>query len=970
MINQTNEEIEISTQNNCNYYDIETIRDSDDIINSKYNLVHLNIRSYKKNLDLFLSSLDYTNVKFPIIMLSETWLKNEEEWLNIPNYTAFHSLRKNGNKQGYGGVCILLHDKLKGELIPSLTVNNEAIESVAIKTEINKRTVNLVCLYRPPENSTTLLETFNETLSGFLNNLPRREANFLGGDLNIDLNSSNLSNAARDLQELLASEFYLPLINLPTRVTATSSTCIDHLYTNTLFPIESGILDCGITDHRAIFCTIPNTSTYSNEIFDLEFRDHSTVNIESLRQELINRLSNFERYKDFSIDSKILIFQKILFSCYENNCPIKTKQVSYRNLTSPWISASIKRSIRHKNALYELCTKNTNNTRYFNQYNSYKNVLGKVIKAAKDSYYLSKFTASAGDIKKTWKSINSIIRTKSKAPDLKIDLNGDLISDSSQISECFNEFFASVAPKLASSIPQTSTDPLSFVHRNPNTFIFFDSTEYEVENVINKLKNKKKGINEVPISIYKKTADIISKIICKILNESISKGIFPSPLKIARIIPIHKSGSKQKTNNYRPISILPTISKIFEKIMHMKMMKFINKFNLLYTDQFGFRNQKSTTDAILKFTNECYEALNESKSMISIYLDFSKAFDTINHSLLCSKLECFGFRGNINKWFQSYLSNRKQYVCVKKSQSSLRDTKFGVPQGSILGPLLFLIYINDMRNCTQLSLIHFADDSTAFMSFNNPEAMSVKVNSELTKIDDWVCANQLSLNAAKTTFSIIAPKKINPDPIIKIRNTNIERTQCQKFLGVLLDENLNFQSHINSICLKISRATGIIRKMKDLVPPNILTKLYYALVYPHVIYAIEVWGKSSKTALKRLSNKLKKAHELLPMSESPKLMNLDQIYSLFCLIKFFKYHQMKESSYFHIKFNNSQVSHNINTRQNANNLFRNPYIHSSKMFRSFYYFAITKWNALPSTLRCIKKTGPFKKQIKKYLRAN
>ena len=203
-----NEEIDNFSANNCNSYDLESIKDSEEIASSKFNIIHMNIRSYNKNLDEFLSFIDCTKINFPIIFLSETWLKNENDWINIPNYTAFHSFRKDGNKEGYGGVSILLHDKLKGEVIPTLTLNNNSIESIGIKTVLNKKTINLVCVYRPPVHSNENLDSFNATIKEFLDALPRNEISFIGGDININFNSTTLSNSAKNFQELLASESY------------------------------------------------------------------------------------------------------------------------------------------------------------------------------------------------------------------------------------------------------------------------------------------------------------------------------------------------------------------------------------------------------------------------------------------------------------------------------------------------------------------------------------------------------------------------------------------------------------------------------------------------------------------------------------------------------------------------------------------------------------------------------------------
>jgi len=572
-------------------------------------------------------------------------------------------------------------------------------------------------------------------------------------------------------------------------------------------------------------------------------------------------------------------------------------------------------------------------------------------------------------MKSTWKTINSITKPVKNKIFYSININGSITTNENVIAESFNNHFISVAPRLNSLIPSVDINPLSYVTRNPHSFLYFNCTALEVSNIIKNLKSKKCGTHEIPINIYKKVDDIISPVICDLINSSVNCGVFPQSLKVARVVPIHKGGAKKDIGNYRPISILPSLSKIFEKIIHMRITSFFNKFNLFYADQFGFQSKKSTTDAIIRFTDDCYDILNEKKSLISIYLDFSKAFDTIDHDLLCNKLESYGIRGSVNRWFRSYLTSRQQYVQINSIKSHNKQIGCGVPQGSVLGPLLFLIYINDMHKCTRLKLIHFADDTTAYMSHDNINVLATTINAELVNIDNWVCANKLSLNASKSFFSLFTNKKTPTHPDIIIRSNQIQRSTCQKFLGVQLDEQLNFSNHINSIRMKLSQVIGILWKVSYFIPYPILKTIYHSLIYPHLTYAIEVWGNSSKVALNRLSSKIRRAQKIVTSGDvnneiSHKLLTIKQIHKLFCLTRFFKYYRLRSNQYFYDKFCLQHTNHPLNTRFTSNNLLVIPKINISKMYGSFFYSSIKYWNDISHVVRNYDSISLFKRKIK------
>ena len=299
----------------------------------------------------------------------------------------------------------------------------------------------------------------------------------------------------------------------------------------------------------------------------------------------------------------------------------------------------------------------------------------------------------------------------------------------------------------------TQVDPMSYVGERVQNSFFFAHTDYEeVHKLIMSFGNKRTTLNNIPIIVLKKVSHVLTPLIVTLFNESATEGIFPEKLKLGRVIPLHKNGPQDLVENFRPITTLSIFSKIFEKLVHKRMTSFIMKYNLLSDNQFGFTAGKSTSDAILKFLDNAYDSLNNNNYLLTIYLDFSRAFDTISHDILLRKLEHYGFRNEIHSWFKSFLCNRKQFVSIGETESDIIETTLGVPQGSTLGPLAFLIYINDMHNCLpNMKIIHFADDSTMFMHYKKNNDCSSTVNDDLMALDSWLSANRLFLNIKKKT---------------------------------------------------------------------------------------------------------------------------------------------------------------------------------------------------------------------------
>ena len=356
-------------------------------------------------------------------------------------------------------------------------------------------------------------------------------------------------------------------------------------------------------------------------------------------------------------------------------------------------------------------------------------------------HYKNYFAKHLNNSKKTWTGINTILCRKSKAKisDIFLNSNGKLFTDQKTVSKMFNNYFINVADKLATTIPKPNTKFQDYL-KNPNehTIYLKETTPAEVDKLICGLdQNKAPDLYGISTKIVKMGGFVMAEIISYLFNMSIKHGKFPNFLQNAKVVPCHKDDSRLEMSNYRPISLLPTISKIFEKLMYARLIEFIKKHNILYENQFGFQSGMSTEYAVNALLNNIVETLENKEYGVCILLDFAKAFDTVNHNILISKLEHYGIRGVALNWLRSYLSNRMQCVEIGDAQSELEFIKCGVPQGSVLGPLLFLIYINDIVNASKIfKFILFADDTSLYYSCEDARTIEETVNRELAKISE------------------------------------------------------------------------------------------------------------------------------------------------------------------------------------------------------------------------------------------
>ena len=530
---------------------------------------------------------------------------------------------------------------------------------------------------------------------------------------------------------------------------------------------------------------------------------------------------------------------------------VRVSRKAYKN--KEWFSASLRNSLNKKNYYYKqwLLSKGYSDHA---KYIEYKKLYQKSCKAAKVAYYNNILNTKMNSIKSVWSNLNNIISSKTRSNSNTISsltVNNCEFDKPNDIANIFNDYFCSVGPKLAEAIPTCNYSYSDYMQYSVTNSIYIDTvTNYELEKLIDGLKNGKAcGDDGIGAQLIKENKQFLLHPLTYIFNLSLTTGIVPDKLKIAKVIPLFKSGEANSPSNYRPISLLSIFNKLLEKIIYKRLYSFFQKENILYKYQFGFREKHGTCLAVLETMDMCYKNLDNNKYVIGLFLDLKKAFDTVNHEILLHKLYNYGIRGVMYDWLKSYLNDRYQFTFVNGTRSDTKKVACGVPQGSVIGPLLFLVYINDIYKAIPEDIPKlFADDTNIFIIGDSLPEIELKANICLKNVYNWFCANKLTLNVDKSCYLLFTPKKtvINSALNIYIENQNLLKSSTCKYLGIIIDENLSWINHIDFVYNKLVKFSCIFYKIRDLLPVQCLKMLYYSFIHCHLLYGIEVYGNTVK----------------------------------------------------------------------------------------------------------------------------
>ena len=560
-----------------------------------------------------------------------------------------------------------------------------------------------------------------------------------------------------------------PVIHRPSRITSYTSTLIDNILTNDVNrKLFSGLVISDVTDHLPIFCIA--ISENKNEKCFTQKTSKYTINDKTIGK-LKNDLSNIDWSNNIMLNSDVNsaynVFTNIINNAFVKNCPVKVISKTEKNIPmKPWINQTLLNCCKKKNTLYRKYLK-CKSAQALQRYKLYKNNLTSLLRKAEKVYYSNKLQQYKGDMKETWRILNSFIKKRNQQPKISgyHDKNNTFLHSDKDIANGFNNFFVNIGPDLAEKIPKCNDKHHSdYITKHVSDSIFLEPiVEQELLNVVKSFDNKfSSGYDNINMYLVKKIIVNISKPLVYLYNLSFSEGIFPDSMKLAKVLPLYKTDDPTSFSNYRPVSLLSQFSKILEKLFNNRLMKFIDKNNVLFEGQYGFRQNHSTELAVIEMTEKITKSLDEKHYSVGIFVDLKKAFDTINHNILIEKLSYYGIRGLALNWISSYLNNRSQYVCYNNVNSDLKNITCGIPQGSILGPSLFILYINDLCNVSDiLKFILFADDTNIFCHGNDLKALENIINSELSHVNTWFSANQLSLNIKKTKYIIFGHKIVH-----------------------------------------------------------------------------------------------------------------------------------------------------------------------------------------------------------------
>ena len=778
---------------------------------------------------------------------------------------------------------------------------------------------------------------------------------------------------------------------MPTRITETSDTILDHVITNVnTESIVSGVVTQDVSDHLPIFAILNlsikrpsfSTSRYIRKFTPSKKDDFVDTLKKRLNDDII--FTNFRASPHGKLDSLTTHIQNVSNQIFP---PIKLSCRQSKKFRKSWMSSGILNSMDRRDALFRSWLK-TKDPTIRQKYNKCRNRVNRVIKAAQRRADADLIDKSQADVKKFWKNLNKISKRKQTASSslpTKIKVNDtQSISDPHNIAHRMNSHFVQKGPSLASKLPNSNRNILdSMGPRNQHKMTFRETTTVEVVNIGNDLNDKMStGSDNIPSVLLKWCLHIIAPILAEIFNAFVKLGSYPDTLKIAKVTPLHKKGDKDVIDNFRSISILTQINKIFEKLIHRRLMSFMDEHKILSNCQFGFRKGHNTSHAINHVNEQVIKSLEKKKICAILFIDLKAAFDTIDHKLLTKKLEHYGIRDNILSLLTSYLYNRKQYIKSGDIESCVLLVLCGVPQGSVLGPLLFIIYINDMANCCALDSVLYADDAALLLADENIKKLKRAINHELKLLDEWLVSNKLTLNMAKTKYMLISninmlTAKDRKKFKLTIRKYTLHELDHIKYLGVFLDNKLTWGYHIDYLITKLSQVAGILYKVRDVLPMKSRIMVYNSLAGSYLNYGIVSWGSATLTRLnklKALQNRLVRyitfsppRTNVLHKYKSLKILTVEQLF--FCETAKLVQHVHNGTSPLIFRDYFVTSSHSYNTRSRENSVYALPQPRTERGKRSCTYIGVNIWAKVPNDFKLLSKKT-FNYRLKHFIIEN
>lgn len=917
-------------------------------------------------------------MNYDVLAVSESWLNSSvtNAAVEIEGYklTRLDRLRKTG-----GGVCLYTRSLLKVKRLNDMSsISDSGFHQLWVQIQLKRlRSIILCVVYRPDYCPVSCF--FDDFMDKYSQALILGKDIVITGDLNCDLLKPR-SREAVALYDLCSSVNLTQLIQEPTRVTETSSTLIDVMMTSNIgFVEESGVLQSHISDHYLVYATFK---------LKLPKLIPHFVKVRSYRKYESHRfLSDLEQvpWHDIALidDANEMLdqFNNSFLEVLEWHAPVKTVKIKHRRC--PFVDSQIKECMRDRDRLLKRARCIGSSVDWEIYRVSRQLVKTRLRKAEED--YIKKELKGCQKTSSKWKVIRDFIPRREKTQRV-------YTKDLKEVVDNFNNFFTSVGAK-ASEASKTLID----LHHLPlstdinarqeifewDMFQFHSVSTYEIHKIVMSFpSNKAPGYDRVSMSVIKDALPCILPILTDIVNRSLLSSVFPAAWKTSEVVPLLKEGDHEVANNNRPISLLPAASKICERVALNQLTTYMSNKKRLNEHQSGNRKQHSCETLHVLTADSVLEAMDAKKLTILVLLDLSKAFDSIDHAKLLTKLQTLGVSRSTLEWFRSYLLERRQYVRIGAETSGFGYLSHGVPQGSILGPALFNIYLNDLSSIPKFGgLESFVDDSKLYLSFPIADVCNVveQINEDLFNIAGWCCHNSLLINPGKTKLLVFGTrqmlKKLPNDFHVVLLGKNIFPSSSAQDLGLQVDCTLSYDEHITNTVSSCTGSLCQINRVKHLLDTSTLENVVNALVFSRLYYCSSVWSNTAKKNIVKLQKVqnfaariitgARKFDHITPVLKELNWLPVDSVLKYKDGILAFKCVKGLAPNYLSERFITRSLVHNRNTR-NKDGL-NIPACRSASGQRTFLYRAISLWNSLPREITDTSSLRTFKKGLRKLL---
>ena len=833
-------------------------------------LMHLNIQSLKPKIDIIRGNLS----NFDILCFTESWLNPTtlDSEIELPGFDPPYRNDRLGRHGG--GVIVYCKDFLVAKRRVDLEIRNT--ECVWIEFSLKKEKYLLGTFYRPPNSTQMIWDSIEQSIELAIDT---KIKNIL---ITGDLNENQLNSADTKIKNISSNYDFYQLITEPTSITENSSTLIDLFLTNnpqniTYSAVCEPFLDVNIRYHRPIVALI-NSPKQTDFIVRRKIWLYNRGDYENFRSNIGNKEWDPLFNNQLSIDEITKNLTDTVLKLAADSIP--NRIIAIRNNDLPWITSDIKKIMRKRNRLRRKAKK-LNSVYYYDRFKAIRNSVVGLLRKAKSKYHdklCESIKKQKFATKDWWKLVKQVsnISKKTQGIGTLINDNGTAVTEDIDKANLLNSFFASQSIINDAGIQLPFSDDGIRPHNILDTIII---TPQNVLDILETLDTSKAvGPDMLSPRLLKEAAVELSVPLSKLFNLSLSRKTFPSQWKIANVVPVFKKDNPKFVNNYRPISLLCVVSKVFEKCVYKYIHNFIIEHKLLSRHQSGFMRGDLTINQLLYISNEFSQALDAGKEIRVVFFDISKAFDRVWHKGLLYKIEQMGIRGDLLSWIENYLVGRKQKVIINGKESTIIEINAGVPQGSIIGPLFFLIFINDIVTDIGCSIKLFADDTTVYVIIEDINTAAENLNSDLNKVHTWSKKWLVNFNPQKTeTLLITRKQEQNIHPALYFNNIPIKEVTSHKHLGLTFNSTCHWGEHIDIIVTKANKKLNILRSLKFDLDRQTLQIMFFSFIRPIIEYGDIIFDNCPHYSSEKLEKINIEAARIV--TGATKLVSLSSLYS-------------------------------------------------------------------------------------------